>query len=176
MTAVPAPAGFAIAWLGASILLLSHARRGVVLGLLLATLGLALSALAAGHGQVAAELAVGGLITSGLRLRDGLPGWGLMPSGSTPRLVMSLVVLILGLLMGATVKGSTPLIEASLMVLGLSAARLLTAGTRAVAMAAAAAMALAMAAMGSGLTALAAAAVAAVLGTVPTGDDVEAAV
>ncbi|HEX4215087.1 MAG TPA: hypothetical protein VIA06_17340 [Candidatus Dormibacteraeota bacterium] len=170
-----APAAFAISWLGGAILLLSHARRGVVLGLVLLTAGLALGAHAAGRDQVALALVAGGAVTAALRMRDGLPGWGLLPAGSTPRLVMSLLVLILGLLMGATVKGTTLPVQEALVVVALGAGRLLSAGHRAVALAGAAAVALALASLGGEVTAIAGAAVAAVLGTLPTGGDVEAA-
>jgi hypothetical protein len=170
-----APAAFAICWLGGAILLLSHARRGVVLGLTLLTVGLSLGAYAAGRDQVALALLAGGVVTTALRVRDGLPGWGLLPAGSTPRLVMSLLVLILALLMGATVKGTTLPIEDSLAVVALGAGRMLGAGHRAVALAGAAAVALGLASMGGEVTAIAGAAVAAVLGALPAGGDVEAA-
>lgn len=175
MTAALGPAAFAICWLGGATLLVSHARRGVVLGLVLLTAGLALAAHAEGRDQVALAVAAGGIVTAALRMRDGLPGWGVLPSGSTPRLVMSLLVLILGLLMGATVKGTTLPVQDALVVVALGAGRMLSAGHRAVALAGAAAAALALALIGGEVTSIAGTAVAALLGALPAGGGVEAA-
>jgi hypothetical protein len=149
-----AGAGAAFAWLGAALLVLNHGRRGLALGLLVATAGLGLVGYGSGRPQVAACLVAGGVLAAGLRLRDGDPGWGLIPSGSTPRLVLCLLALVAVALIGTTLQGSTPALVAALAVTALAAGRALTADRPSVALAAASALALGLGVAGTQALAL----------------------
>jgi hypothetical protein len=171
-------AAAALAWFGATLATLSEARRGLAVGLALAGLGLALSVWPERPIE-AALLAAAGLLAAGLRLRDGPGGWGVLPPGSTPGIVLSLVVVLaLGLLAGTVLSGTTftsslaPL--AAALVVG---ARLLTVSRRAAALTAGSALALALAAFGSegsSGTVLVGGAVAIALGAIPAGEAREA--
>jgi hypothetical protein len=87
----------ALAWFGASIIVLSDGRRGLALGLALAAAGLATLAAPAGGLVAVGALGAGGAAASVARLGAGPPGWGLMPAGSTPRLVLCLAAGLVGL-------------------------------------------------------------------------------
>lgn len=157
----------ALACGGATVLCLSDARRGLGLGLAAAALGLAGGLVAAGRDPlVASALAAGGLCSAALRLRDGEPGWGMVPSGSTPRLVGSVVVLIVAGLTGGTGVGEPAgLVRlAALVVALLAAGRLLSVGWRWATLGAGAALALGLGALGGTPGVLAGAAVALGLG------------
>src|SRR6202011_700036 len=83
----------ALAWFGATVTSLAEARRGLALGLVLTGAGLA--GVIAGSRPLDALLLAGAAIgTALLRLRDGRPGWDLLPPGSTPGIVLSIVVLV----------------------------------------------------------------------------------
>jgi hypothetical protein len=90
-------AGAFAAWLGGAIVLLSDGRRGLALGLAVLAAGLAALAFAAGDQAAAGALLAGGAGAAALRLRAGREGWGLMPAGSTPRLILSVVAALLSL-------------------------------------------------------------------------------
>ncbi len=90
-------AGALASWLGGAIVLLSDGRRGLALGLAVLGAGLAALAFAAGDQTAAIALLVGGTGAASLRLRAGREGWGLMPAGSTPRLILSVVAALLSL-------------------------------------------------------------------------------
>lgn len=163
-----AGAGAALAWFGTSILVLAEARRGVALGLGVAAVGLGLVALAQGPAPGAA-IAGGGLLAAGFRLRDGGRGWGVLPPGSTPRLVLSVAVLLLAALVGGSLMtgpGAAARV-AALAVAGLAGARLLTTARRGAALGAAAALALALGVVAPEAGAWVAGLVAAVLGAIP---------
>jgi hypothetical protein len=121
--------GLGMAWLGAAVLVLSDARRGLAVGLLVAATGLAVIRLVEGDQVDAGLLLAGGLLASliGLR-RNPHRGWGLLPAGSTPRIVLSIVVggaalwLALGMLDSP---GEPQARAASLIVIALGAGRLL---------------------------------------------------
>ena len=90
-------AAAAAAWLGGAIVLLSDGRRGLALGLGVLGAGLAALALIGGHDVEAAALLLGGAAGAGLRLRSGPAGWGVMPAGSTPRLILTVVAALITL-------------------------------------------------------------------------------
>ena len=121
--------GLGLAWLGAAVLVLSDARRGLAAGLLLAAVGLAVIRVAEGDAVDAGILFVFGLLASiiGLR-RNPRRGWGLLPPGSTPRIVLSIVVGGLALWLGIGVldtPGDPPARAAAVIVMALGAGRLL---------------------------------------------------
>ena len=93
MIAVLAAAGVGLAWLGSAVLVLSDARRGLSVGLLVAALGLAAVRAVEGDLADAGLLFAGGLLgaLAGLR-RNPRHGWGLLAAGSTPRIVLCLVL------------------------------------------------------------------------------------
>lgn len=122
-----AAAAFA-AWLGAALIVLSEGRRGLALGMALVTLGFAGLAIAAGQVEGAVALVAGGGVALVQRLRSGRDAWGVMPPGSTARVVLAAAVGLLALWISTTVMtgpgASTRF--AALSVLGLMAARVLT--------------------------------------------------
>ena len=148
--------GFAafVAWLGASVVVLSDGRRGLALGTALATLALAATALADAGPIGAIALGVGGVAAAARRLMVGTPGWGIMPPGSTPRFILcvagGLIALWIGL--GVTSGHSSALRFSVLTVTGLAGARLLSSDQPEVLLTAVALLALALAAA-AGLTA-----------------------
>jgi hypothetical protein len=81
------------------------------------------------------------------RLRSGTEGWGLMPAGSTSRLILVIAAGVLALWIAVSVtSGAEASIRfAALAVIGLMGARMLTARDPAALMTAVAAMALAIA-------------------------------
>jgi hypothetical protein len=82
---------------------------------------------------------VAGLVAAGLRLRDGLPGWGTLPPGSTPRLLLCVVSGVLSAFVGASLlegPGSAQARVAILLGGAMGAARLLSTTKRKAALAA----------------------------------------
>jgi hypothetical protein len=77
-----------VAWAGASLVVLADGRRGLALGMVFASAGLAALAFMSAGGLAAAAIATGGAIAAAGRLRSGVPGWQVMPPGSTPRVVL----------------------------------------------------------------------------------------
>jgi hypothetical protein len=116
-----------LAWVGAALVVLADARRGLALGMALVTFGFAVLAWATGQPVGAAALTVGGMTGAFRCWSAGPPAWGLMPPGSTPRLVMSIAAGLLALWISASVTTTpgAPLLFAVLVVLGLMAARVL---------------------------------------------------
>jgi len=156
-----------VAWLGASLVVLSDGRRGLALGVLLAGAGVAVVAFpTAGLGGSAA-LAVGGLVAATGRLVAGPPGWAILPAGSTPRLVLciagGLVALWVGL--GVTSGDGASLRFGVISTIGFGAARVLSSHDQSVVLSALALISLAvgaavgLAAPGSGVVPYVAAAV-----------------
>lgn len=151
MTEASALAGAAVACLGVTLLVIADGRRGLALGMGAAVAGLATAAAAAGeHPPAVGALLAGGLVGAVLRLRGGQAGWGLLPPGSTPRLVGVLVVLVVaGLAAGAGLgspAGAARL--AALVVAVLAGGRILAGDQRWVALAAASALAAGLGALG----------------------------
>jgi hypothetical protein len=136
-----------IAWLGAAIIVLADGRRGLAVGLALITVALTALAWAGGETLGAAALFAGGAVASVRALRSGPGGWGLMPPGSTPRLVLSVAVGLVALWFAASVTfgAGAPLRFAGLAVLGLMGARALLSSDPAIVLAAVAGVALALA-------------------------------
>jgi hypothetical protein len=116
------------AWLGAAIIVLSDGRRGLALGLGLTTIGFAVLAWIGGDMPAAAAILVGGSFASIQRLRTGPDVWGVMPPGSTPRLVLSIGAGLVALWIATSVMTGpgAQLRFAALSVLGLMAARIVT--------------------------------------------------
>jgi hypothetical protein len=177
VTEAIAVAGAALAWLGVTLVSVAEGRRGVALGLAVAAGGLAGAAAAAGQPPLGATaLLAGGLVAAALRLRGGGPGWNLLPPGSTPRLMASLVALVGAALVAGseTASPSGAVRIAGLVAAALAVARILTTGRRWAALGAGSALALGLGSLG-GLTGLVAgAAVAAALGAVDGAETAEA--
>lgn len=135
-----------IAWTGAALMVLSDGRRGLALGLALVTVAFAELAWSGGEMLGAAAILAGGAVASVQRLRAGVLGWGIMPAGSTPRLVLSIAAGLLSLWFAASVTNGTGAAVrfASLAVLGLMGARALESKDLAIVLAAIAALALAL--------------------------------
>lgn len=136
-----------VAWLGAALVVLADGRRGLALGLALLTVGLAALTWPAGMPVGAVAIAVGGLTAAGQCWRSGPPAWGIMPAGSTPRLILCIASGLLALWLAASVTtGAGSLRFAVLLVLGLMGARILISRDVPVVLAGVASMALALAA------------------------------
>lgn len=127
-------------------MVLSDGRRGLAVGLGLLTAGFAVLALASGLAVGAAAVAAGGGIASWLCWRLGTASWGIMPAGSTPRLVLCVSAGLLALWVAAalTVGPGAPLRFAVLVLLGLMGARVLSSSEAPVVLAAIAGLALAL--------------------------------
>jgi hypothetical protein len=146
MTVAIAWLGLGLAWLGAALLVLSDARRGLAVGLLVAAIGLAVIRVAEGDNVDAGLLLAGGLLAAviGLR-RNPHRGWGLLPPGSTPRIVLSIVVggFALWLAVGMLDSPGEPQARAAaVIVMALGAGRLLAVRDARAALAAASLIAL----------------------------------
>jgi hypothetical protein len=116
------------AWLGAALIVLSDGRRGQAIGLALIAVSFTALAWFDGERFAAVALLVGGAGAAALRLRTGRDAWGLMPSGSTPRLILSIGGGLLALWIATTVMTGPgeQLRFAAISVVGLMAARVLT--------------------------------------------------
>ncbi len=81
-----------MAWLGGATIVLADGRRGLATGLGL--LGVAAAGLvwSAGEQEGAIALLAGGVLGAAVRFTTGPEGWGLMQPGSTPRLLLTVVV------------------------------------------------------------------------------------
>jgi hypothetical protein len=135
-----------LAWLGASVVVLSDGRRGLALGLAALTLGFTVLALASGLTVGAVAVGAGGGIAAWQTWRSPAARWGIMPPGSTPRLVLCIGSGLLGLwVAGAvTIGPGAPLRFAVLVVLALMGARVLSSGELHVVLAGIAGLALAL--------------------------------
>jgi hypothetical protein len=145
MEIVGAAAAF-LTWVGASLVVLSDGRRGLALGLALITGGFAVLALAGGLQIGAAAVAVGGGIAAWQCWRSPSARWGIMPAGSTPRLVLCIGSGLLGLWIATAVTNGpgAAMRFAILVVLGLMGARVLSSGELHVVLAGIAGLALAL--------------------------------
>jgi hypothetical protein len=135
------------AWLAASVIVLSDGRRGLALGLALMAVAFAPLAWIGGGWPAAAAVFAGGAIAAIQRLRSGTDGWGLMPAGSTSRLILVIAAGVVALWIAVSVTSgpSASIRFAAVAVIGLMGARLLTARDPAALMTAVAGMALAIA-------------------------------
>jgi hypothetical protein len=143
---VTVAAGMA-AWIGAALVVLADGRRGLAAGVGLVAVGFAVLAWTNGHWLEGAILLAGGAVTAFQLVRTGPKEWGLMPPGSTPRLILAVVAGILSLWVAASVTTGpgASLRFASLAVVGLMAGRLLQGQHATALLAAAASLALALA-------------------------------
>jgi len=162
-------AGVAVAWVGGTLLVVADGRRGLALGLLVLTAGVVLASAASGQPAVGVvALAAGGAFAAALRLRDGRPGWGLLPPGSTPRLVGAIAVVIGAALVAGSGLGSPQGAArlAALVVAAMGAGRILTVEDRWAALGGGSALALGLGALGGPAALVAAGLVAAGLGAI----------
>jgi hypothetical protein len=158
------------AWLGTAAVAVSDGRLAFALGLSLTGLSLAGMALIAGNSVGASALLAGGLGAGLLRLRDAPAGWGMMPPGSTPRIILSFVTLAIGALVGISLTSGAgaPGRVAAVAVCGLALSRLLTGEARGVAATMASVLALTLGTIGGPAAQVAGAAVAVLLSAVST--------
>jgi hypothetical protein len=135
-----------LAWLGASLIVLADGRRGLALGLALLTAGFTVLALTGGLPVGALAVAAGGGIAAWQCWRSPAARWGIMPAGSTPRLVLCVGsgVLALWLAAAVTIGPGAPLRFTVLVVLGLMGARVLSSSELHVVLAGIAGLALAL--------------------------------
>jgi hypothetical protein len=153
VTVALAVAGVVLTCIGVGLVLMSEESRGLSAGLGLAAAGLGLTVGASVQLGAGLVLAVGGICSAALRLREG-GGWGLLPPGSTSRIVL-FVVAVAASLYAVTSVLPGPATEARAAALAaavLAGARLLGTGNRSAALAAAAALALAAGALGTAQT------------------------
>src|SRR5262249_32199188 len=132
---------------------------------------------AAGQGRLAAAtVALGGVASGALHLGRGSHGWGLMRPGATPRVIGSVVALILTVLVaGAGVHDLAGVARlGGLVVAAMAAGRLLPGSGGWGALGAGSALALGLGALDSGPTLVLAAMVAAALGLIDLAGPAEA--
>ena len=141
-----AAAAFA-AWLGAGVIVLADGRKGLAVGIGLVAAGFAALAWAEGRWLGGAFLLAGGAVFVIELFRTGPQDWGLMPAGSTPRLILAVVGGILSLWVAASVTTGpgAPLRFATLAVPVMMAGRLLQGKSATIVLVAAAGLALALA-------------------------------
>ena len=113
----------------------------------LVTAGFAVLALAGAGGLAASAVLIGGGFAAGRRFRSGPDVWGFMPPRSTARLVLAIAIGLVALWISTSVMtGPGASVRfAAISVLGLMAARLLTAATPAAVLTALVALALSVA-------------------------------
>jgi hypothetical protein len=143
---IDASAAF-LAWIGAALIVLADGRRGLAAGLGLVTLGLFLLAVTGGDPLAGLAVGVGGAIATFRRWRHGPAGWGLMPPGSTGRLVLCVAsgLLVLWIAAAVTTGAGAPIRFAVLVVVGLMGARALATRDAPIVLTAVAGLALALA-------------------------------
>jgi hypothetical protein len=135
-----------LVWLGAALVVLGDGRRGLALGLALLSAGFGVLEWSNGQLVGAVAIVAGGLIGSARCWRSG-GTWGLMPAGSTPRLVLCVASALVALWVAAAVTTGTgaQLRFAVLVALALMGARVLGSRENAVVLTSAACFALALA-------------------------------
>ena len=136
------------AWAGASLIVLSDARRGLALGVALATLAIAIVVWSTIGALEAALLAIGGALAAARTLMVGKDAWGIMPPGSTPRLILCVAAGLLALWVGLGITGgqSAALRFSVMVAVGLAGARVLSSDDSQVQLTAVALIAIAIAA------------------------------
>lgn len=142
-----------ITWLGAALVVLSDGRRGLAAGVALLSAGFGILAWVTGDAGGGMAVVAGGAAATWSCWRWGPAGWGIMPAGSTPRLVLCVASGLLALWVAASVTsgGGESLRFCVLVVLGMMGARVLMSRQLSVALAATACFALALA-MAPGLS------------------------
>lgn len=135
------------AWLGAALIVLADGRRGLAAGIAVTTIGIAALVLEGAGPLDAAIVAAGGAVATIPGLRSG-EGWGLMPAGSTPRLVLCIAggLLALWLATSITTGSGVALRFAVISVAGLAGTRILSSDSAAVLLTGVGALAFALAA------------------------------
>ena len=134
-------------------------RRALAAGIAVAAVGLAAAAWTASGPWAAGAVALGGLGAAAGRLREGKPGWVVMPAGSTPRIVLCIATALVALWVAVVVTTGpgAGLRFAAIVCLVLAPARILWSADGAVELTAAGVLALAVAAasaLGTGTTQL----------------------
>ena len=140
------------AWLGASLIVLADGSRGLAAGVGFATVGLAVIAWQSTGFVPALAILVGGALLALQHQRSDDRTWGIMPAGSTPRLILCVATGLVALWVAASVTLGPGVAQrfAVLVVVGLTAGRILTSQQIQVVIAASAVLALAVA-EGAGL-------------------------
>jgi len=135
------------AWLGASLIVLSERGRGIAAAVGFATVGLAVIAWQSTGFVPALAIFVGGAVVALQYQRSDDRTWGIMPAGSTPRLILCVATGLVALWIAASVTLGPGVAQrfAVLVVVGLNTGRILTTHQIQVVMAAAAVLALAVA-------------------------------
>jgi len=143
---IEAAAAFVV-WLGAALVVLADGRRGLALGMGLLSAGFGVLEWASGQPVGAVAVFAGGMVGSARCWRSGA-NWGLMPAGSTPRLVLCVASALVALWVAAAVTtgGGPQLRFAVLAALGLMGARVLMSRENAVVLTSVACFAIALAA------------------------------
>lgn len=135
-----------LTWAGAALVVLSDGRRGLAAGLGVLALGFALLAITGGEPLAGLAVGAGGAVAAFHRWRSGPAGWGVMPQGSTPRLVLCIASGLLALWIAASITTGPGAAYrfAVLVVVGMMGARVLTALDSVITVTAVAALALAV--------------------------------
>jgi hypothetical protein len=136
-----------LAWCGASLIVLADGPRGMAVGVGLASAGLAALALLTAGVFAAVAIVAGGGLVAFQQVRSGRPGaWGIMPAGSTPRLILCIASGLVALWFALSVTQGSGASQrfAVLVVVTLTVGRILTGKDASVVMAAAAVLALAI--------------------------------
>jgi hypothetical protein len=117
-----------LAWLGVSVVVLADGRRGLSVGLAVASAGIAVVAWQSSGPVAAVAVIVAGGIAALVQDRSGGGEWIVMPPGSTPRTVMCVAGGLVALWIAAAVtSGAGVAMRFTLVtVLGLAGARVLT--------------------------------------------------
>lgn len=123
-----------VAWLGGAVIVLADGRRGLAAGLALLAVAAGGLAWSTGEQEGAVVLLAGGVLGAATRFTSGPEGWGLMQTGSTPRLLLTIVAGVIALWLGlaATSGESAGFRFAVLAALPLLAGRALQAAAPAV--------------------------------------------
>jgi hypothetical protein len=114
-----------LAWVGTALVVVSDGRRALGAGIAIAGAGFALLAFDSAGAVPAAALAGGGAVAAARRYVSGVPGWAILPAGSTARLVLCIggaIVAVWVAVAVATGPGA-PLRFAVMLAIGLAGAR-----------------------------------------------------
>ncbi|MDQ6748529.1 MAG: hypothetical protein M3010_10570 [Candidatus Dormibacteraeota bacterium] len=133
--------GISLSWLGAGLFVLSDGRRGIAAGIFIAAVGLGLTQEADQRPLAGLIVTAGGVLGALAALGgEDRPGWGVLPAGSTSRIVLSVVLGAAALWLGSgllTVPGGWQVRAAASIVMALAGARALVGTQISVAMGAA---------------------------------------
>lgn len=122
------PAAAIVVWLGATLVVVADGRRGLAAGIALSALGLSVLAFLTAGVAPALALAAGGAIAAARRYGSGPEGWGILPPGSTPRLVLCIAAALVAFWVAAGITSGpfASLRFAAIIGAGLAAARVLS--------------------------------------------------